>query len=98
MLRLQVGTEHGVIINGNRKGKTEADKLSTTYEGHHGPVYSVKRNPFFPKFFMSVGDWTARVWCEDIREVRPRPVTVAIQPHRMLLSRRCSGPSTTPAT
>lgn len=25
------------------------------------------RNPFFPKFFLSVGDWTWRVWNEDLR-------------------------------
>ena len=37
---------------------------------HAGPVYTVKRNPFFPKYFLTVGDWTARVWCEDVREVR----------------------------
>lgn len=25
------------------------------------------RNPFFPKYFLSVGDWTWRVWNEDLR-------------------------------
>lgn len=25
------------------------------------------RNPFFPKHFLSVGDWTWRVWNEDLR-------------------------------
>jgi hypothetical protein len=25
------------------------------------------RNPFFPKYFLSVGDWTCRVWNEDQR-------------------------------
>lgn len=66
--RFMVGTEQGLIINGNRKGKTEADKLATTYSAHHGPVNTVSRSPFFPKYFLSVGDWTARVWCEDVRE------------------------------
>ena len=36
--------------------------------GHHGPVYALQRNPFFSKNFLSVGDWTARIWSEDIRE------------------------------
>jgi dynein intermediate chain 2 len=66
--RFMIGTEQGTIINGNRKGKTDADKLNTYYEGHHGPVYAVKRNPFFPKYFLSIGDWTARVWCDDVKE------------------------------
>ncbi len=35
--------------------------------GHHGAVYALSRNPFFPKFFLSVGDWTTRVWNEDLR-------------------------------
>jgi dynein intermediate chain 2 len=37
------------------------------YVGHHGPVYALQRNPFFPKYFLSIGDWTARVWMEDIK-------------------------------
>lgn len=28
---------------------------------------AARRNPFFPKYFMSVGDWTWRVWNEDLR-------------------------------
>ena len=35
--------------------------------GHHSAVYALSRNPFFPKFFLSVGDWTTRVWNEDLR-------------------------------
>jgi dynein intermediate chain 2 len=66
--RFMVGTEQGIIINGNRKGKSHADKLSATFNAHHGPVNSVSRSPFFPKYFLSVGDWTSRVWCEDVRE------------------------------
>jgi hypothetical protein len=30
-------------------------------------VYALQRNPFFPKYFLSIGDWTARVWMEDIK-------------------------------
>lgn len=28
---------------------------------HLGPVLSIKRNPFFPRFFMSIGDWSVNV-------------------------------------
>ncbi|EGD83093.1 dynein intermediate chain 2 [Salpingoeca rosetta] len=63
-----IGTEEGIVINGNKKAKTPAEKLAQTYGAHHGPVYTVKRNPFFQKYFMTVGDWTSRIWCEDVRE------------------------------
>ena len=62
-----VGTEQGRIISCSRKGKTNADKLGTVYEGHCGPVYGLQRNPWFPKFFLTVGDWTWRVWNDDLR-------------------------------
>lgn len=56
-----VGTEQGAIFTCNRKAKTPAEKIVTVYPGHHGPVYALQRNPFFPKNFLTVGDWTARV-------------------------------------
>lgn len=35
---------------------------------HLGPVYAITRNPSFLKNFLTVGDWTARIWSEDCRE------------------------------
>ena len=32
---------------------------------HHGPVYSLWRNPDHPKYFLSVGDWSAKIWSEE---------------------------------
>lgn len=55
------GTEQGTIISCNRKAKTSVEKVATIYNGHIGPVYALQRNPFFPKNFLSVGDWRARV-------------------------------------
>ncbi|XP_028284097.1 dynein intermediate chain 2, axonemal, partial [Parambassis ranga] len=66
--KFMVGTEQGTVISCNRKAKTPAEKIVCTYEGHHGPVYALQRNPFFPKNFLTVGDWTARIWSEDIKE------------------------------
>lgn len=65
--KFMVGTEQGIVLSCNRKAKTPADRIGASYGGHHGPVYSLKRNPFFPKYFISVGDWTARVWMEDLK-------------------------------
>ncbi|XP_049873987.1 dynein intermediate chain 3, ciliary [Pectinophora gossypiella] len=66
--RFMVGTETGLVIGGNRKGKNPIEKLPTKYEAHLGPVYALQRNPTFLKNFLTVGDWTARVWSEDCRE------------------------------
>ena len=63
-----VGTEQGTIITCNRKAKTAQDKLAALYQSYSGPVNSLNRNPFFPKVFLSVGEWVTRVWSEDIRD------------------------------
>ena len=65
--KFMVGTEAGIVLSCNRKAKTPADRVGASYAGHHGPIYNLRRNPFFPKFFMTVGDWTARVWMEDLK-------------------------------
>ena len=62
-----VGTEQGKVVACSRKGKTNAEKIGNVYEGHCGPVYGLQRSPFFPKFFLSVGDWTVRLWNEELR-------------------------------
>ncbi|XP_060933496.1 dynein axonemal intermediate chain 2 [Limanda limanda] len=66
--KFMVGTEQGIVVSCNRKAKTPAEKIVCTYDGHHGPIYALQRNPFFPKNFLTVGDWTARIWSEDIKE------------------------------
>lgn len=66
--KFMVGTEQGTVMSCNRKAKTPAEKIVANYVGHLGPVYALQRNPFFPKNFLSVGDWKARIWSEDIRE------------------------------
>ncbi|CBY38589.1 unnamed protein product [Oikopleura dioica] len=66
--KFMVGTEHGCIISCNRKAKTQQDKIAAVFSGHVGPVYSLQRNPIFPKMFLSVGDWSAKIFSEDIRD------------------------------
>ncbi|KAA0148104.1 hypothetical protein FNF29_06899 [Cafeteria roenbergensis] len=63
-----VGTEQGgmALVNTKKKGGKDTVRVfDTGASKHHGPVYQVQRNPFHTKFFMSVGDWTAKVWSED---------------------------------
>ncbi|NXO06955.1 DNAI2 protein, partial [Oriolus oriolus] len=63
-----VGTEQGIIISCNRDAKSPPEKIAHLFSGHLGAVYSVTRNPFFPKVFLSVGDWTARIWTEELMD------------------------------
>jgi len=83
-----VGTEQGVVIMCNRKAKNPQDRIGTSYTGHHGPVYAIQRNPFFPKFFLTIGDWTARIWMEDIKT----PVMTTMY-HPNYLTAGCWSPS-----
>ncbi|KAI5644748.1 dynein intermediate chain 3, ciliary [Phthorimaea operculella] len=66
--RFMVGTDNGFVVGGNRKGKSPLEKLPLKLEAHLGPVLSLQRNPSFPKNFLTVGDYTMKVWSEDCRE------------------------------
>ncbi|XP_076234028.1 dynein axonemal intermediate chain 2 [Calliopsis andreniformis] len=66
--KFMFGMDNGMILTGSRKVKTNAEKLALRFPAHFGPVVSVDRNVFNPSVFLSVGDWTARVWAEDTRE------------------------------
>lgn len=72
--RFLVGSEQGQILSLERKAKKdfESQKSIRSIYGaetgrHHGPIYTVERNPFNVKYMLSVGDWTARVWMEDLK-------------------------------
>lgn len=56
-----VGTEIGNVFVGNRKAKVASEVFSSIYTAHIGPVYAVQRHPIYPKNFLTVGDWTAKV-------------------------------------
>lgn len=61
------GTESGYIINVNKMGKTHAEILSMSWEAHNSPVRSVQRSPCTTRMFISSGDWSVRIWSEEIR-------------------------------
>merc|ERR1719410_1459435 len=63
-----------MLMTIERKAKKDQESLKSVkaYYGlesgrHHGPVYSVERNFAFPKYILTVGDWAANIWMEDIR-------------------------------
>ena len=66
--KFMVGTEQGTIITCNRKAKTAQDKIAALYNSYSGPVTKITRNPFNPKYFLTVGEWMARIWSEDIKD------------------------------
>ena len=62
-----VGSEHGNIMMCNRKAKTPGERITSIFTGHHGPINALQRNPFFPRNFLSVGDWSAKIWSDDVK-------------------------------
>lgn len=63
-----IGTEQGFVLQANKRKQIELTGFGVEQGGkHHGPIYSIWRNPGHSKYFLSVGDWSAKIWCEDIR-------------------------------
>ena len=65
-----VGTEQGNVMGINLRNRKMNNGISYYDNGlgkHHGPIYSIQRNPTHNKYFMTVGDWTARIWAEDLK-------------------------------
>jgi dynein intermediate chain 2 len=65
-----VGTEQGVVLLVNLKNRKQNNGITVFDQGpgkHHGPIYSIQRNLANSKCFLTVGDWTARIWMEDLK-------------------------------
>lgn len=67
------GTETGLVINGNRMGRTHSDILVSYWNAHDGSVQAVQRSPCTFRMFLTCGDYTVKVWSE---EVRTEPIIV----------------------
>jgi len=83
----------------SQMGQTWSKRFAQIGAGHHGPVYAIARSPFFPKFLVSVGDWTARIWNEDLK----LPIITSKYNQVHLTSAkwsptRCSPPPSSPPT
>ncbi|XP_078034021.1 dynein axonemal intermediate chain 2-like [Augochlora pura] len=66
--KFMFGMDNGIVVTGSRKAKTNVEKLAAKFEAHFGPVVAVDRNVFNPSVFLSIGDWTVKVWDESTRE------------------------------
>lgn len=64
--KFMVGTEQGVILSGNRKGKTPQDKLTHAFVGHQGPIYSLQVHSMIAAMHTDI-EWLSfiSVYCES---------------------------------
>lgn len=65
-----IGTEQGIVMSLNLRNKKINNGITIFDTGagkHHSPIPSIQRNPTHNKYFMTVGDWSARIWSEDIK-------------------------------
>jgi len=90
-----VGTEQGMPLSINLRqrksnnGITILESQGSSNNGrHHGAVRSIQRNPMHTKFFLTVGDWTAKIWSEDIKT----PI-VTTQYHEAYATSGCWSPT-----
>mmetsp|Transcript_48590 Transcript_48590/g.56774 ORF Transcript_48590/g.56774 Transcript_48590/m.56774 type:complete len:392 (-) Transcript_48590:140-1315(-) len=86
-----IGTEQGMVVSmnlRNRKINNGVAVYDNNSGKHHGPIYSIQRNFTHSKFFMTVGDWTARIWAEDLKS----PI-VTTKYHSSYLTGGCWSPT-----
>lgn len=67
------GTESGLVINANRMGRSHSDILVSYWNAHNGSVQAVQRSPCTLRMFLTCGDYTVKIWSE---EVRTEPIIV----------------------
>ena len=56
-----------IFLFNHRKAKQPSDRVGYSIPAHYTPLYTLKRNPFFVKYFLSIGDWTTKIWTEDLK-------------------------------
>ena len=70
-MKYLIGTEQGYVLLANKRPNNPVSiltKFGFDTGKHHGPIYSLWRNPAHPKYFMSVGDWTAKIWADELSQ------------------------------
>jgi dynein intermediate chain 2 len=72
--RYLLGTEQGLSVQIDRRSKQDEgtvkvfkQKYGVQQGRHHSRVYAIERNPFNLKYFMTIGDWSSRIWMEELR-------------------------------
>jgi len=65
-----VGTEQGIVVSVNLRNKKTNNGITIFDTGagkHQGSIPTIQRNPSHNKYFMTVGDWRARIWSDDLK-------------------------------
>ena len=68
-----IGTELGSIVMATKKPRKNVEiNFNNSYglgkSGRHlGPIYRIRRNPFNPRFFLSIGDWSVNLWEDELK-------------------------------
>ena len=67
--KFMVGTEQGGVVSCRMQAKAGTNDwvLGEFDNCHYGKVMAVDRNPFYPKNFLTIGDTTCKIWCEDLK-------------------------------
>ena len=66
LFRYMIGSTLASVLCCSRKARDGKDVVLNRYKAHHGPLRSLQRNPLFPKNFLTAGDWSMKIWSEDI--------------------------------
>jgi len=86
-----IGTEQGIVMSVNLRNKKLNNGITVFDSGagrHQGSIPSIQRNPIHNKYFMTVGDWTTRIWTEDIKT----PI-ITTRHHNSYLTGGCWSPT-----
>ena len=67
--KFMVGTRKGKIISHRMQPKAGSSNqiLGVFDDGKRARVSELERNPFYPKNFLVIRDYSAKIWCEDIK-------------------------------
>ena len=86
-----MGTEQGSVMSINLRNKKTNNGITvfdTASGKHHGHIPSIQRNPTHNKFFLTVGDWSAKIWSDDLKS----PI-ITSQYHNSYLTSGCWSPT-----
>eukprot|EP00940_MAST-03C_sp_MAST-3C-sp2_P001310 g1310.t1 len=64
-----VGTEHGAMVSFRKNSLAPAGtaKRSLIRDAHLSSIVTVARSPLCPQYVLTVGDWRAQIWHQDLR-------------------------------
>merc|ERR1712048_306933 len=90
-LKFLVGTEQGYILQANKRAKKIEVSLRFGIDQgkHFGPIYGIQRNPIHQKYFLTVGDWAAKIWSEEL----PAAPIMQTRYHNAYLTDGCWSPT-----